>query len=261
LPRDGGLDDRTHFNKDLVKQLDPRGRPRDRQRLEKPSVVPSSNAPAGPHAPSYRDLGLTPILTSPHSYPLSLARSPAEPIPIPTSQRLSSSDFVPTATRSPASVPNHARASQMSHSRSPTPVRAVSPLPSRTLFRDSASTPSPWTTDDESAWESASVTSSTSTSSPPSPPEPIESHPNVTWPIDDEYHGMSRHTSMDNDVGIDDQYHAQFDLSEDTLPHVPLRPFRNQVGGHTSIYKFTKRAVCKVRTTVMLIHVRCSHKT
>ncbi|KZO94835.1 SAICAR synthase-like protein [Calocera viscosa TUFC12733] len=29
------------------------------------------------------------------------------------------------------------------------------------------------------------------------------------------------------------------------LEPVPLRPFRNRVGGHTAIYKFTKRAVCK----------------
>ncbi|KAG8935866.1 hypothetical protein FRC02_005865 [Tulasnella sp. 418] len=30
-----------------------------------------------------------------------------------------------------------------------------------------------------------------------------------------------------------------------TIPPVPLKPFRNQVGGHSSIYKFTNRAVCK----------------
>ncbi|KAF8915861.1 hypothetical protein CPB85DRAFT_1176232, partial [Mucidula mucida] len=30
-----------------------------------------------------------------------------------------------------------------------------------------------------------------------------------------------------------------------SLPHIPLKPFRNQVGGHSAIYKFTKRAVCK----------------
>lgn len=36
-------------------------------------------------------------------------------------------------------------------------------------------------------------------------------------------------------------------LSQESLPHIPLRPFRNQVGGHSAIYKFTKRAVCKVR--------------
>jgi hypothetical protein len=35
-------------------------------------------------------------------------------------------------------------------------------------------------------------------------------------------------------------------LSQVRLPHVPLRPFRNQVGGHSAIYKFTTRAVCKV---------------
>ncbi|KAJ8522968.1 hypothetical protein ONZ45_g532 [Pleurotus djamor] len=38
-------------------------------------------------------------------------------------------------------------------------------------------------------------------------------------------------------------------LSELHLPHIPLRPFRNQVGGHSAIYKFTKRAVCKVSAT------------
>ena len=37
-----------------------------------------------------------------------------------------------------------------------------------------------------------------------------------------------------------------FNLSQESLPHIPLRPFRNQVGGHSAIYKFTKRAVCKV---------------
>jgi len=36
-------------------------------------------------------------------------------------------------------------------------------------------------------------------------------------------------------------------LSQESLPHIPLQPFRNQVGGHSAIYKFTKRAVCKVR--------------
>jgi hypothetical protein len=35
-------------------------------------------------------------------------------------------------------------------------------------------------------------------------------------------------------------------MSEEQLPHIPLRPFRNQVGGHSAIYKFTRQAVCKV---------------
>lgn len=36
-----------------------------------------------------------------------------------------------------------------------------------------------------------------------------------------------------------------FSASNESLPHIPLRPFRNQVGGHSAIYRFTKRAVCK----------------
>ena len=43
------------------------------------------------------------------------------------------------------------------------------------------------------------------------------------------------------------QQHIADELDLDGhLPHIPLRPFRNQVGGHSAIYKFTKRAVCKV---------------
>ncbi|KAG2152874.1 SAICAR synthase-like protein [Suillus clintonianus] len=36
-----------------------------------------------------------------------------------------------------------------------------------------------------------------------------------------------------------------FGASDESLPHIPLRPFHNQVGGHSAIYRFTKRAVCK----------------
>jgi hypothetical protein len=244
-PKDGGFVDRTQFNKDLAKLQDSRGRPRDRQRLEKSGAVLSLGTPADSHTPSYHDLCLTPILTS-RPYPL----PPSECVPVPTSQRQPSSDFATPSIFSLTSVANHARTSEITHSRSPTPVRTVPQLSSRPLYRDPVTTPSPWTTEDESAWESASVTSTTSTSSPPSPPEPIDSNPGVTWPTDDEYHGVSRHTPIDHDVGVD-EYRAQFDPSEDALPHIPLRPFRNQVGGHTSIYKFTKRAVCKVSTTLI----------
>ena len=247
---DGGTDGRTQSTKDLAKQRDPRGRVRDRQqRFEKPSIVLST--PTAPRAPSHHDLCLTPIMTSPSSCPVSLPRSPSVRIPIPIPQRQPSSDFATPSILSTVSVAKHELASEISHSRSPTPVRTVPQLPSHPLHRDPVSTPSPWSTDDESAWESASVTSTTSTSSPPSPPEPLESNPDVTWSMDNEYHGISRHTSIDQDVGIDEQFHIPFDPSEVVLPHIPLRPFRNQVGGHSSIYKFTKRAVCKVRVTMM----------
>lgn len=242
-PKDGGLVDRT-----LIKEQDARGRPRDRQRLEKPNAVLSQATltPADPHTRSYRDLCLTPIL-SPRPYP-PLPRTASERVPIPATQLQPSSDFAAPIILSPPSISNRVRTSEVTHSRSPTPVRTVPQLPPHPRYRDPVTTPSPWSTEDESAWESASVTSTTSTSSPPSPPEPVDSNPGVTWSINDEYHGMSRHTPIDPEVGVDEY---KFDPSEDVLPHVPLRPFRNQVGGHTSIYKFTKRAVCKVSTILL----------
>lgn len=237
LPKDAGLDDRTLYSKDSPRQRDTRGRARDRQQ-QSSLAFPSGIQPIPP-ASSYHDL--TPIVTSPpRSYPLS--PSPCPPsncISLPASQFQPSPDF-----RSPAipTTSHHIRDSVISHSRSPTPICTVPRLPAGVH----TSTPSPWTTDDESAWESASVTSTASISSPVSPPEPIESNPDVTWPTDNEYDISSR-TPVDDDIGVNDRYHAQFEPSEDVLPHIPLRPFRNQVGGHTSIYKFTKRAVCKVR--------------
>lgn len=49
----------------------------------------------------------------------------------------------------------------------------------------------------------------------------------------------------------DDTLALDLNVSEERLPHIPLRPFRNQVGGHSAIYKFTKQAVCKVRRNIM----------
>jgi inositol-hexakisphosphate kinase len=147
-PKDGGLVDRT-----LAKEQDTRGQPRDRQRLEKPSVALSQ---ATPHTRSYHDLCLTPILTS-RPYP-SLPRSPSERVPIPTSQHRPSSDFAAPSILSPPSVSNHVRTSEVTHSRSPTPVRTVPQLPPHPRYRDPVTTPSPWSTEDESAWESASIT-------------------------------------------------------------------------------------------------------
>jgi inositol-hexakisphosphate kinase len=254
----GGLDDRSLYSKDSPKQRDTRGRARDRQQQSSLAFSPATQPT--PPAPSYHDLCLTPTVTSPpRLYPLS--PSPSRRISLPASQFQLSPDF-PSPTILTSS--HHACASELSHSRSTTPIRTVSQLPSGVHHdRDLVSPPSPWTTDDESAWESASVTSTASISSPHSPPEPLESNPGVTWPTDNEYDIPSR-SPVDDDVGVDGRYHAQFEPSEDVLPHIPLRPFRNQVGGHTSIYKFTKRAVCKVRVTpdfrcdtILMFHPKC----
>lgn len=59
------------------------------------------------------------------------------------------------------------------------------------------------------------------------------------------------------DDAEDDALGLDLDLSQDKLPHIPLRPFRNQVGGHSAIYKFTKRAVCKVSTLFLAFYHIC----
>lgn len=55
-------------------------------------------------------------------------------------------------------------------------------------------------------------------------------------------------------LGDTDDQDLDLDMSQGGLPHIPLRPFRNQVGGHSAIYKFTKRAVCKVRWDILPFH-------
>ncbi|ESK98369.1 inositol hexakisphosphate kinase 1 [Moniliophthora roreri MCA 2997] len=112
---------------------------------------------------------------------------------------------------------------------------------------------SPWSTEDESTWETGSATTTTSTTSAYSslPLSHSQSPSSYTVPLpegDDQ-----RHTNYVPDSGYqfndeDNQgYLLDIDLdgSQEHLPHIPLRPFRNQVGGHSAIYKFTKRAVCK----------------
>jgi len=109
---------------------------------------------------------------------------------------------------------------------------------------------SPWSTDDDSAWETASTTTSTSAASTTSPSafSPLD----ITPPAEDSHnlsllytgnHFKQKVNSTDQDHPFDENFVAN---AHQTLPHIPLRPFRNQVGGHSAIYKFTKQAVCKV---------------
>ncbi|KAL1698910.1 SAICAR synthase-like protein [Schizophyllum commune] len=115
---------------------------------------------------------------------------------------------------------------------------------------DSPTVQSPFDSDDDSAWGSSqSVTSASVTSGPDI--SPAHDAPSPLLPAS-ELHGFSTfqsHTEgpipRHGDHGEDDVFDVELDLSQENLPHIPLRPFRNQVGGHSAIYKFTKRAVCK----------------
>ncbi|KAG6331036.1 hypothetical protein ID866_8057 [Astraeus odoratus] len=128
------------------------------------------------------------------------------------------------------------------------PLRPVSP------YASSAVSPSPplvpptyssWSTDDESTWETSSVASDTSTTSEISeqPLSPV-AFPSLSPDSDDEFpRSLSR--SKGSHTWNRDHLNMTFGDSQESLPHIPLRPFRNQVGGHSALYKFTKKALCK----------------
>ncbi|KAG7099389.1 hypothetical protein E1B28_001243 [Marasmius oreades] len=114
-------------------------------------------------------------------------------------------------------------------------------------------TESPWSTEDDSTWETESVTTTTSTTSAHSSFPVLRHH--GTPSLSTEGRQDARFASSLNTqsgypfAGEDDDQRylldMDVDISQEHLPHIPLRPFRNQVGGHSAIYKFTKRAVCK----------------
>ncbi|KAF8665803.1 hypothetical protein AX16_000247 [Volvariella volvacea WC 439] len=110
---------------------------------------------------------------------------------------------------------------------------------------------SPYFTDDESTWESGSATTSTSTTSAHFPTSPDEQHDVRSSYFEDDQ--VPVYASNRRNQAVPDKYSGSQSLnldlgwngSDEHLPHIPLRPFRNQVGGHSAIYKFTKQAVCK----------------
>lgn len=100
-----------------------------------------------------------------------------------------------------------------------------------------------YSTDDDSTWETASTNTTISTTSAQFPVEHFHEDESDNKPY----------------VAMEDLYDHpfQFDVEwpQEHLPHIPLRPFRNQVGGHSAIYKFTKQAVCKACRSFILTHL------
>ncbi|KAI6122743.1 SAICAR synthase-like protein [Pisolithus croceorrhizus] len=137
-------------------------------------------------------------------------------------------------------------------------THALSPYDSRTtpspppLITSDHRPSSPWSTDEESAWETSSITSDISTTSGtsehPASPDVISSP--LAEDDDEDKRPLPRYKEREQFMDAPDRWNGNyldltFSESQESLPHIPLRPFRNQVGGHSAIYKFTKRALCK----------------
>ncbi|TCD71371.1 hypothetical protein EIP91_011142 [Steccherinum ochraceum] len=234
-----------------------RGRPRERPLwpddiipgVEGASVSSDSSISSNATFQETRDRH-TPLSVRPDpgpSSPVSLSLPPTEPA---TVSQFEASTSIPHSLRATISE------------QTIVPDRIPSPLPVIVTHHlstvDDTPSYSPWSTEDEeSAWETTSVSTTTSTTSASSPfilsplrhsplPQPIVRQPSDE---DDDTHGralLSRYDHVEIGSSVDGELDDfDFNLSQDSLPHIPLRPFRNQVGGHSAIYKFTKRAVCK----------------
>src|ERR1700722_4921812 len=226
LVREGDL---LHRPKDPTnKKDDSRGRRRDRKNIR--SVVDDRSS-----LPTAFNINYGRQLSSPaqRTYPLSPSpsRSPASRLALSSSSK--HRETTPTCLERTGST------SSSHQAKSAEPLPPVQPISSL------------WSTDEESAWETASATTSNSTlsandlsSSQVSAIPASSLHSPVDYNDPVTQHSLVSFASRMGPREVDDD--PEFD-DEDQLPHVPLRPFRNQVGGHSAIYKFTKRAVCKVR--------------
>lgn len=114
-----------------------------------------------------------------------------------------------------------------------------------------------WSTD--SSWETSSGASSSAES------EEYEEGEYDNAYTSDVHHDGAGARSYPKEQGrhavssesTDNQWHDNDVQTEHRQPGgqmtIPLQPFNNKVGGHSEIYKFTRRAVCKVCTTFILV--------
>jgi inositol-hexakisphosphate kinase len=247
--------------RDLLALQDVRGRRRERASEE--GVFDFLSGPESPISPRDPHDRAPPLST--FGYPRSRVYPPSPSPSRSPKCRVPPLNLSKPSTRSP-SLPSENPALQdtiaisvaASHAKplQSLPVRHSSPGPPASAL-DSYS---PWSTDDESNWESASVATSTSTTSTASdfPPhasprtpflhsgsdrgdgEPVVASNSATM-LSEPLDGADEADSLDLD-----------EFPPSSLPPIPLTPFPNQVGGHKAIYKFTKRAVCKVRAFLVI---------
>ena len=269
--RDTALSDLVQWRKAVAaNQDDGRGRPRERSlwpedRVDDAFVCSPGSESSTSSSTTYQERNERTLPSSPHRQSSSRPHRSHSNVAEPMSPLFPISLFVPTpdhAIPPPSSLPE-----DQSPPSTPVPTSPL-PLTAQPRRQPASVVPPPsslslWSSDEESesAWETTSVTTTTSTTSASSPfplspsrtspvPQPLVRHPSDE---DDEQHGGPLMRFRDLDIGQGEEPLAHdlpedwtFNLSQESLPHIPLRPFRNQVGGHTAIYKFTKRAVCKV---------------
>ncbi|KDQ20593.1 hypothetical protein BOTBODRAFT_169329 [Botryobasidium botryosum FD-172 SS1] len=216
-----------------------------------PSASPSSKPSSAPVTPTHAQLP-----PSPHSRrsrtPRSRSQTPSEERSLDARPPTPSSTDTATTLSSCILTPISAF-QELANIDTPAPVYPSSPKPKANLRPSSRVWSS---TDEASDWETA-TNASAFTSESQSHSRSVSgraSSRRETSPVRSRAHAHPRSPrgrrveeipdDADDefgwDMGLDD-----LEIEQGRLPPVPLRPFKNQVGGHSAIYKFTKRAVCK----------------
>lgn len=201
---------------------------------------PWSTEPSDPPPASQSRSSLYPPSPSPSRPPVARVPSASSEDLPPTifhhhAHKRSSSPLVQKLSKP---IPSHILTSSPHAHTDPLPSPALSHLPY-----------SPWSSEDESGWDTVSNTSIASQRSTWS----VNSPETVDDPLAPVIYGQESHDlhgaydGLFNGVEGSAERPDEDVLLPESLPHIPLEPFRNQVGGHSAIYKFTKRAVCKVR--------------
>ncbi|KAG9102341.1 hypothetical protein FRC06_002100 [Ceratobasidium sp. 370] len=177
-----------------------------------------------------------------------LGATPRVSRPRPSVSRTTSSNKVPT-TEVILDLPTKPslKSPAVEHALDATPTNHSQPLPASPIPTRPARS-SPYAVySDSSEWETTSMTSSFSDASTLSRSRPTSvSAPSGRASVENpEFGDVSDEEEKGGNGVIDAQDELDSLDIDGALPSVPLRPFRNQVGGHSAIYKFTKRAVCK----------------
>ena len=257
--RENVIADLVSWRKDaLGDSFQDRGRPRKRSSDSNQDIEPVDHQDSRRNESSSfrnpRDFQFTPSSSSPVSLTDVVLTSPIVPSAIIADSPLSHRDALPpsNAPNSPYTTEDEDDESNWEDdtaSDSGTTASSNSPWPRSPLQNNASLSPamkhSVHHDDHDEDDEDTGLMIHSRTHQPTAPPPELPDFPSYLSNFHNDH--LRAEEGLDGEAFSSGLLGNLSNLSQESLPHIPLRRFRNQVGGHNPIYKFTKRAVCKVR--------------